>query len=84
MKTLIPAVVLATILSTPALAEKMPIKSNQAECEIKEQKLALQMTVYQIDDTIMMLERLRKDILKKYPKKPVNNYKKQQHLTEEK
>jgi hypothetical protein len=74
MKTFISAVALATILSTPALAEKTPVKPQPNECFTQED-VALQMTIYHLDQVAMMLEQMRADILQAYPKKPVDDEK---------
>lgn len=66
MKTFISAVALATILTTPALAEKTPVKPVN-ECFTQED-LALQMTIYHLDQVAIMLEEMRADILQQYPK----------------
>jgi hypothetical protein len=67
MKTFISAVALATILSTPAMAEKTPVKPTPNECFTQED-VALQMTIYHLDQVAMMLEQMRADILLQYPK----------------
>jgi len=74
MKTLISAVALATILSTPALAEKTPVKPERNEC-LTQEDLALQMTIYHLDQVAIMLEQMRADILSQYPEKPVKDEK---------
>ena len=74
MKTFISAVALATILSTPALAEKTPVKPEPKEC-LTQEDLALQMTIYHLDQVAIMLEEMRADILREYPKKPVDDEK---------
>ena len=66
MKTLIAAAIVAT-LATPVLADKKPIKPQMTECEIKED-IALQMTIYHIDQIAMLVEQMRADILRQYPK----------------
>jgi len=72
MKTLLSAVAFATILTTPALADKVPVKPQMSECEIKED-IALQMTIYHIDQITMLIEQMRAEILQTYPKpKPEN------------
>ena len=71
MKTLISAVALATMLSTPALANKTP---RMTECDIK-QDVMLQQMIYEIDKMIMMLEEKRKALLQQYPEKPVDDEK---------
>jgi methyl coenzyme M reductase gamma subunit len=62
MKTLIAAAIVAT-LSTPALANKEPV----GEC-LTQEDLALQMTIYHLDQVAMVLEQMREDILLQYPK----------------
>ena len=75
MKTLISAVALATILSTPAMANKVYVgdKPTMSECEIK-QDIMLQQMIYEIDNMIMMLEEKRMALLQEYPK-PVDGEK---------
>ena len=70
MKTLISAVALATILTTPALADKQP---RMSECDIK-QDIMLQQMIYEIDNMIMILEEKRMALLREYPK-PVDDEK---------
>jgi hypothetical protein len=74
MKTLITATAFAVILSSPALAEKEPVKPLITECEIKED-IALQMTIYHLDQVQMLIEEMRANILQQYPKKPEDDAK---------
>ena len=70
MKTFISAVALATILSTPVLAEKTPVKPVD-ECFCHDD-IALQVAIYHIDQMIMNLEEMRAELLREFPK-PVDN-----------
>jgi hypothetical protein len=75
MKTFISAVALATILSTPAMADKQPIKPIKDTCG---EDITAQVLVYHLDQIEMMLAEMRANILlqyPKYPKKPVDNEK---------
>ena len=77
MKTLISAVALATILSTPAMAEKVQL-DPKTKCEVKVMQcvihddIALQVAIYHIDQMIMNLEEMRAQLLREFPK-PVDN-----------
>lgn len=79
MKTFISAVALATILSTPALAEKVQLDPT-TKCEVKvtqcviHDDIALQVAIYHIDQMIMNLEEMRAELLREFPK-PVDNNK---------
>lgn len=79
MKTLISAVALATILSTPALAEKVQL-DPKTKCEVKvtqcviHDDIALQVAIYHIDRMIMDLQDMRAELLREFPK-PVDNNK---------
>lgn len=78
MKTLISAVALATILSTPALAEKVQL-DPKTKCEVKvtqcviHDDIALQVAIYHIDRMIMDLQDMRAELLREYPKPVENN-----------
>lgn len=72
MKTLLTAVALAAILTTPALAEKTPVKPVDT-CN---DDLPLKVMIYHLDQIEMLLEESRKEILQAYPKKPVIEEKK--------
>ena len=80
MKTLISAVALATILSTPAMADKVRLDPN-TKCEVKvtqcviHDDIALQVAIYHIDQMIMQLEETRAMLLREFPKKPVDDEK---------
>ena len=70
MKTLIAAAIVAT-LSTPALAEKTPVKPVSTCGE----DITAQVVVYHLDQIEMLLEEMRANILQQYPKKPVDDEK---------
>ena len=78
MKTLISAVALATILSTPALAEKVQL-DPKTKCEVKvtqcviHDDIALQVAIYHIDRMIMDLQNMRAELLREFPKPIENN-----------
>lgn len=71
MKTLISAVAVATILATPALADKTPVKEDTCGEDI-----TAQVVVYHLDQIEMLLAEMRANILRQYPKKPVDDEKK--------
>ena len=81
MKTFISAVALATILSTPAMAEKIPVKPVD-ECPTQED-LALQVAIYHIDRMIMDLQDMRAELLREFPK-PKDDEKQDQNNESEK
>ena len=58
MKTFISAVALATILTTPALANKTPVKPQVNECQVQEQ----------LDQLAVLIKEMRADVLRQYPK----------------
>ena len=70
MKTLIFAVALATLLSTPILAEKTPVKPVSTCGE----DITAQVVVYHLDQMIMQLEDTRAMLLREFPK-PVDQEK---------
>ena len=71
MKRLLSAAALAAILSTPALAEKTPVKPVNT-CQ---EQVMLQQMIYHLDQIEMLLEQSRKEILQAYPKKPMKDAK---------
>ena len=71
MKTLLTAVALAAILTTPAMAEKTPVKPVDT-CQ---EDLMLQQMIYHLDAIEMMIAQMRADALRQYPKKPVDDAK---------
>ena len=75
MKTLMTATAIVAMLSTPALANKTPRKPIMSECEVNQQKYDEKMVLYHLDQIEMLLEEMRQNILREYPKKPVNNNK---------
>ena len=76
MKTLLTAVALAAILSTPALADKMPVKPNTKPLNTCNEELMIKQMIYHLDAIEMMIAEMRKDALRQYPEKPVKNQKK--------
>lgn len=72
MKTLISAVALATLLATPALAEKTEVKPVEDTCG---EDITAQVVVYHLDQIEMLLAEMRTNILRQYPKKPVDDEK---------
>jgi hypothetical protein len=75
MKRLLSAAALAAILSTPALADKMPVKPDTKPLNTCNEKLMLKQMVYHLDQIEMMIAQMRKDALRQYPKKPVKDAK---------
>lgn len=75
MRTLLTAVALATILTTPALADKMPVKPDTKQVKVCNEELMLKQMVYHLDAIEMMIAQMRKDALRQYPKKPVKDAK---------
>jgi hypothetical protein len=72
MKTLITAAIVAT-LSTPAMAEKTPVKPVSTCGE----DITAQIVVYHLDQVEMLLEEMRANILQAYPDKPIKLQKKE-------
>lgn len=70
MKTLIAAAIVAT-LATPALADKQPVKPVDTCGE----DITAQVVVYHLDQIEMLLAEMRANILRQYPKKPVDDEK---------
>ena len=64
MKTLISAVALVTTLSTPAFAEKTPVKPLSS-CE---EEIMLKQMIYHLDTIEMLIEEMRTEALRQYPK----------------
>ena len=71
MKRLLSAAALAAILSTPALAEKTPVKPTDT-CQ---EQVMLQQMIYHLDAIEMMIEEMRANALLQYPKKPEDDAK---------
>jgi hypothetical protein len=71
MRTLLTAVALATILTTPALANKTPVKTVDT-CN---EELMLKQMIYHLGAIEMMIKDMRADALRQYPKKPVKDAK---------
>lgn len=88
MKTFISAVALATILSTPAMAEKVQL-DPKTKCEVKvtqcviHDDIALQVAIYHIDRMIMELQDMRAELLREFPK-PKDDEKQDQNNESEK
>jgi hypothetical protein len=74
MKYLLSAAALAAILSTPALAEKTPVKPTPKPLNTCNEELMLKQMVYHLDAIEMMIAQMRKDALRQY-KKPVKDAK---------
>lgn len=80
MKTFIAAVALATTLTTPALAEKTPVKPTDTCGD--DRVLMEEVVMYHITQIEMLLEEMRQNVLQEYPKdkvdedKPVDDEKK--------
>lgn len=64
MKNIISAAFVTAILSTPALAEKTLVKPFD-ECQ---EDILLQQMVYHLDSIDMMIEEMRQNLLREYPK----------------
>ena len=64
MKTLFTAVALAATLTTPAFAEKTPVKPNST-CQ---DEVMIKQMVYHLDAIEMMIAEMRTDALRQYPK----------------
>lgn len=71
MKRLLSAAALAAILSTPALAEKTPVKPVDT-CQ---EEIMLKQMIYHLDALEMMIEEMRADALRQHPKKPMKDAK---------
>lgn len=71
MKRLLSAAAIAAILSTPAMAEKTPVKP----VETCNNDLPLKVMIYHLDQIEMLIEQSRKEVLQAYPKKPVKDVK---------
>lgn len=76
MRTLLTAVALAAILTTPALAEKTLVKPDTKQVKVCNEELMLKQMIYHLDAIEMMIAEMRKDALRQYPEKPVKNQKK--------
>jgi len=75
MKTLLTAVALAAILSTPAMAGKNPVKPTPNTLNTCNDDLPLKVMIYHLDQIEMMLEQSRKEVLQAYPKKSLKDVK---------
>lgn len=75
MKTLLSAVALAAILTTPALADKTLIDDNKKHIDTCQNDLPLKVMIYHLDQIQMMLDQSRKEVLQAYPKKPMKDAK---------
>ena len=71
MKYLLSAAALAAILSTPALAEKTPVKPVNT-CQ---EEIMLKQMIYHLDALEMMIEEMRADALRQHPKKSLKDVK---------
>ena len=74
MKHLLSAAALAAILSTPALADKMPVKPDTKPLNTCNEEVMLKQMIYHLDAIEMMIAEMRKDALRQY-KKPVKDAK---------
>ena len=75
MRTLLTAVALAAILTTPALAEKTLVKPDTKQVKVCHEELMLKQMVYHLDAIEMMIAEMRKDALRQHPKKTLKDAK---------
>ena len=76
MRTLLSAVALATILSTPALAEKTLVKPKPKPVfNTCQDEVIIKQMIYHLDAIEMMIAEMRKDALRQHPKKSLKDVK---------
>ena len=74
MKHLLSAAALAAILSTPAMAEKTPVKPTPKPVNTCNEEVMLKKIVYHLDQIEMLMAEMSKDPLRQY-KEPMKDVK---------